>query len=85
MDFEIRVKLKRKIPLRGIGGGSPKVTQFLGFKLEPSDSNPSLEITSGFEFVTWDVCTSRIRIEWSGSKTKKLDYFNGSQLVLERM
>ena len=37
--------------------GSPKVTQLLGFGSSPSDLNLSLEITSEFGFVSWDVCT----------------------------
>ena len=53
--------------------GSPEVTQSLGFRSRPSDLNPSLEITSRFEFISWDVCTP-LRIDYLGFES------NGSDL-----
>ena len=54
------------------GSGSPKVTQLLGFKLRPSNSNLSLEISLGFGFLARDMCAP-LRMNCHGFESNGLD------------
>ena len=72
LRYLIGYELKVKRTLLGMGFGSPKVTQSLGFRSKPSDSKPSLEIASRFEFISRDVCTL-LRIDYHGFESNGPD------------